>query len=138
MSAKQELEDRFYNDKAVAKADYDKALAEWKNASPEDKPVFKEILDFAKDLLDAANKNLNDCINLAMRDPGDAPNPLLLSLQPLGFLSPSASWSLFSIIVRPPLTLSLQSASSPLFPCAFFFLYENDNESITISLMNAS
>jgi hypothetical protein len=63
LSVNQGLDDRLHQDKVVAKADYDKALAEWKNASPENKPAFKEILDYAKDHLDAANKNLHAYIN---------------------------------------------------------------------------
>jgi hypothetical protein len=63
MSAKQGLEDRLYEDKAVAKADYDKALAKWENASPEDKPALEKSLDYADKHLDSANKNLNDLIN---------------------------------------------------------------------------
>jgi hypothetical protein len=63
LSVNQGLDDRLYQDKVVAKADYDKALAKWENASPEEKLTLKELLDYAKDLLDAANKNLNDFIN---------------------------------------------------------------------------
>jgi hypothetical protein len=63
MSANLEMGDRLFLEKAEAKADYDKALAKWEDASPEDKLTLKELLDYAKDLLDAANKNLNDFIN---------------------------------------------------------------------------
>jgi delta 1-pyrroline-5-carboxylate dehydrogenase len=61
LSDQQRLGDHsFFKQTVVASASdrYDKAVAKWESASPEDKQAFKQILDNAKDLLDAANQNL--------------------------------------------------------------------------------
>jgi hypothetical protein len=60
MSAAISLEDGQFCKQAVAeaKADYDKALAEWKSASREDKPDYKDILDKADKQLESAQESL--------------------------------------------------------------------------------
>jgi hypothetical protein len=76
MSATQGLEDnRFYKQAVSVAVDrFDKAVVEWKSASPEDKPVYKELLDAAKEFLKEANKNLMLFL--------EAPNKNLNAFQP--------------------------------------------------------